>query len=61
VLTAQLRQRLNSFRNRCVRALALPHRTFFSSNYDHLAPFVKRPALAPTYIALGLTSLDQVI
>jgi hypothetical protein len=61
VLTAPLRQRLNTFHNRCVRAMARPQRTSFSSTYDHPAPFVKRPALAPMYTALGLTSLDQVI
>jgi hypothetical protein len=47
--------------NRCVRAMARPQRTSFSSTNDHPAPFVKRPALAPMYTALGLTSLDQVI
>jgi hypothetical protein len=36
-------------------------RTSFSSTNDHPAPFVKRPALAPMYTALGLTSLDLVI
>jgi hypothetical protein len=61
VLTAPLRQRLNTFRNRCVRAMARPQRTSFSSTDDHPAPFVKRPALAPMYTALGLTSLDLVI
>jgi hypothetical protein len=53
--------RLNTFHNCCVRAMALPRRTSFSSTYDHLDPFVKRPALAPMYTALDLTSLDQVI
>jgi hypothetical protein len=38
-----------------------PQRTSFSSTHDHPAPFVKRPAPAPMYIGLGLTSLDQVI
>jgi hypothetical protein len=33
----------------------------FSSTNDHPAPFVKRPALATMYTALGLTSLDLVI
>jgi hypothetical protein len=61
VLTAPLRQRLNTFHNRCVRAMARPQRTSFSSTDDHPAPFVRRPALAPMYTALGLTSLDQVI
>jgi hypothetical protein len=61
VLTAPLRQRLNTFHNRCVRAMARPQRTFFSSTNYHPAPFVKRPALAPMYTALGLTSLDQLI
>jgi hypothetical protein len=61
VLTAPLRQRLNTFHNRCVRAMARPQRTSFSSTNDHPAPFVKRPALAPMYTALGLTSLDLVI
>jgi hypothetical protein len=61
VLTATLRQRLNAFHNHCVRAMARPQRTPFSSTNDHPAPFVKRPALAPMYTALGLTSLDQVI
>jgi hypothetical protein len=37
--------------------MARPQRTSFSST----APFVKRPALALTYTALGLMSLDQVI
>jgi hypothetical protein len=60
-LTAPLRQRLNTFHNRCVRAMARPQRTSFSSTNDHPAPFVKRRALAPTYTALGLTSLDMVI
>jgi hypothetical protein len=60
VLTAPLRQRLNLFHNRCVRSMALPQRASFSST-DHPAPFIKRPALAPMYAALGLTSLDQVI
>jgi hypothetical protein len=41
--------------------MALFQRTSFSSTYDHSAPFVKRPAVAPMYTALGLTSLDQVI
>jgi hypothetical protein len=41
--------------------MARPQRTSFSSTYDHLAPFVKRPALTPMYTALSLTSLDQVI
>jgi hypothetical protein len=61
VLTAPLRQWLNTFHNRCVRAIARPQRTSFSSTIDHPAPFVERPALAPMYTALGLTSLDQVI
>ena len=61
MLTAQLRQRLNTFHNRCVRAMARPQRTSFSSTNDHPAPFVKRPALAPMYTALGLTSIDLVI
>jgi hypothetical protein len=61
VLTAPLRQRLNTFQNRCVRAMARPLRTSFSSTNDHPAPFVKRPALVPMYTALGLTSLDLVI
>jgi hypothetical protein len=60
-LTAPLRQRLNTFHNRCVRATVRPQRTSFSSTTDHPAPFVKRPALAPMYTAIGLTSLDQVI
>jgi hypothetical protein len=60
VLTAPLRQWLNTFHNSCVRAMALPQCTSFSSTY-HPAPFVKRPALAPTYTALGLTSFVQVI
>jgi hypothetical protein len=38
-----------------------PQRTSFSGTNDHPASFVKRPALAPMYTALGLTSLDQVI
>jgi hypothetical protein len=42
-------------------AVALPQRTSFSSTSDHVAPVVKRPALAPMYTAFGLTSLDQVI
>jgi hypothetical protein len=41
--------------------MARPQRTSFSSINDHPARFVKRPALAPMYTALGLTSLDQVI
>jgi hypothetical protein len=51
VLTAPLRHRhlLNTFHNRCVRAMARPQRTSFSSPNDHPAPFVKRPALAPMY------------
>jgi hypothetical protein len=61
VLTAPLRQRLNTFHRRCVCGIARPQRTSFSSTDDHPAPFVKRPALAPMYNALGLTSLDQVI
>jgi hypothetical protein len=61
VLTAQLRQRLNTFHNRCMRAMARPQRTSFSSTNDHPAPFVKRPALTPMYTVLGLTSLDLVI
>jgi hypothetical protein len=61
VLTAPLRQRPNTFHNRCVRRMARPQRTSFSSTYDHHAPFVKRPALAQMYTALGLTSLDLVI
>jgi hypothetical protein len=61
MLTAPLRQRLITFHNRCVRAMARPQRTSFSSTNDHPAPFVKRPALAPMYTALGLTSLNQVI
>jgi hypothetical protein len=61
VLTAPFRQGLNTFHNRYVRAMARPQRTSFSSTNDHPAPFVKRPALAPMYTALGLTSLDQVI
>jgi hypothetical protein len=61
VLTAPLRQRLNTFHNRCVRAMARPQRTSFPSTYNHPAPFVKRPALAQMYTALCLTSLSQVI
>jgi hypothetical protein len=61
VLTAPLRQRLNTFHNRCVRAMARPQCTSFSSTNDHPAPFVKRPALAPMYTALGLKNLDLVI
>jgi hypothetical protein len=61
VLTAPLRQRLNTFHNRCVRAMARPQSTSFSSTYDHPAPFVKRPALAPMYTALCFASLYQVI
>jgi hypothetical protein len=61
VLTVPLHQRLNTFHNRCVRAMARPQRTSFSSTHNHPAPFVRRPALASMYIALGLTSLDQVI
>jgi hypothetical protein len=41
--------------------MARPQRTYFYSTDDHPAPFVKSPALAPMYTALGLTSLDQVI
>jgi hypothetical protein len=33
VLTAPLRQRLNAFHNRCVRAMARPQRTSFSSTH----------------------------
>jgi hypothetical protein len=58
VLTAPLRQRLSTFHNRCVRAMApqaRPQRTSFSNTNDHPAPFIKRPALAPMYTALGLT------
>jgi hypothetical protein len=40
---------------------ARPQRTSLSGTNDHPAPFVKRPALAPIYTALGLTSLDQAI
>jgi hypothetical protein len=58
VLTAPLRQLLNTCQDRCVRAMACPQCTSFSSTNDHPAPFVKRPALAPMYTALGLTSLD---
>jgi hypothetical protein len=36
-LTASLRQRLNTFHNRCVRAMALPQRTSFFSTYGHPA------------------------
>jgi hypothetical protein len=61
VLTAPLHQRLNTFHNRCVRAMTRPQRTSFSSTNEHPAPFVKRPALTQMYTALGLTSLDQVI
>jgi hypothetical protein len=43
-----------------VRAMAQPHRTSFSST-SMATSFIKRPALAPMYAALGLTSLDQVI
>jgi hypothetical protein len=46
---------------RCVRTMARSQRTSFSSTKDHPAPFVKRPALAPMYTALGLMSLDLVI
>jgi hypothetical protein len=42
VLSAPLRQRLNTFHNRCVRTMARPQRTSFSSTNDHPAPFVKR-------------------
>jgi hypothetical protein len=38
-----------------------PQCTSSSSTSNHPAPFVKRPALAPMYTDLGLTSLDQVI
>jgi hypothetical protein len=41
--------------------MARPQRTSFSSTNDHPAPFVKRPALALTYTALGLTNLHLVI
>jgi hypothetical protein len=61
MLTAPLRQRLNTFYHRCVRAMARPQRISFSSTNDHPAPFVKRPALAPTSSALDLPSLDRVI
>jgi hypothetical protein len=50
----------NTFHNRWMCATARPQRTSFSSTYDHPAPFVKRPALAPMYTALCLTSSDQV-
>jgi hypothetical protein len=61
VLTAPLRQRLNTISNcREVRAMALPRRSSFSSTYQS-APLVKHPALASMYTALGLTSLDKVI
>jgi hypothetical protein len=59
-LTAPLRQRLNTFHNCCVRAMAHPQHTSFSSTYDHPAPFVKRPSLAPMYTTLGLKRLDQL-
>jgi hypothetical protein len=61
VLTAQLCRLLNTFHNCCVRAMARPQRTSFSSTNDHPAPFVRRLALAPMYTGLCLTSLDQVI
>jgi hypothetical protein len=41
--------------------MARPQRTSLSSTNDHPAPFVKRPALAPMYTALGLTSLDLLL
>jgi hypothetical protein len=59
VLTAPLRQRLNTFHNRCVRAMARPQRTSLSSTNDHPAPFVKRPALAPMYTAHLCSQLGQ--
>jgi hypothetical protein len=61
VLTAPPRQRLNTFHNRCVRAMARPQRTSLSRTNDRPALVVKRPALAPMYTALCLTSLYQVI
>jgi hypothetical protein len=54
VLTAHLRQKLNTFHNRCVRTMT---RGFSRgrSNISHRAP------LEPMYAALGLTSIDQYI
>jgi hypothetical protein len=61
VLTVLLRERLNTFHDCCVPVMARPQSISFSSSYGHPAPFVKRPALAPMYTALCLTSLHQVI
>jgi hypothetical protein len=54
ILTAQLRQQLNAFHNRCVRTMAQVH-TRGHSNCLH------RASLEPMYAALGLTSIDQYI
>jgi exonuclease III len=58
VLTSKLRQRLNTFHNRCVRAMAKKKPPRASSSSDYI---FKYAALAPQYVALGLTDIDQYI
>jgi hypothetical protein len=57
VLTAKLRHKLNTFHNRCVRAMTRtkPQR---ASSSDYI---FKYAALKPQYVALGITDIDQHI
>jgi hypothetical protein len=58
VLTAELRRKLNTFHNRCVRSMAKKsQRTSSDSNTGHF----KYDALAPMYAALGVTGIDLFI
>jgi hypothetical protein len=58
VLTAELRQKLNTFHNRCVRAMTKPKPQRASSSNSNI---FKHAALAPQYAALGITGIDQYI
>jgi hypothetical protein len=57
VLTSKLRQRLSAFHNRCVRAMARK-KPLRASSSDYI---FKYAALAPQYVALGVTDIDKYI
>jgi hypothetical protein len=58
VLNAELRQKLNTFHNRCARSMAKKsQRTSSDSNSGHF----KYDALAPMYAALGVTGIELFI
>ena len=58
MLTAELRRKLNTFHNRCVRSMAKRRRR---TSPDNDSGFLKYDALAPIYAALGVTGIDQYI